>query len=52
MRAIDLREAIERVIRNLADKAGNHRIVTDLPSWSTSSMGGCRSRRANTDKPH
>ncbi len=32
MRAIDLREAIERVLRNLGDKAGNHRIVTDLPA--------------------
>lgn len=32
IRAIDLREAIERVLRNLADKAGNHRIVTDLPA--------------------
>lgn len=32
MRAIDLREAIERVLRNLVDKAGNHRIVTDLPA--------------------
>ena len=31
IRAIDLREAIERVLRNLADKAGNHRIVSDLP---------------------
>ncbi len=32
IRAIDLREAIERVLRNLADKAAKHRIVTDLPT--------------------
>lgn len=32
MRAVDLREAIERVLRNLADKTGGHRIVTELPA--------------------
>ncbi len=32
IRAIDLRDAIERVLRNLADKAGTHRIVKDIPA--------------------
>ncbi len=32
IRAIDLQEAIERVLRNMADKIGSHRIVTDVPA--------------------
>lgn len=32
IRAIDLKDAVERVLRNLVDKTGNHRIVTDLPA--------------------
>jgi PAS domain S-box-containing protein len=31
IRAIDLAETVQRVVRNLADKAGEHRIVTNIP---------------------
>ena len=31
IRAIDLREAIERVLRNLADRTGSHRMIVDIP---------------------
>jgi len=32
IRALDLNEAVQRVVRNLADKAGDHRIVVNIPS--------------------
>lgn len=32
IRAIDLQEAVERVHRNLAEKAVNHRVVIDVPA--------------------
>jgi len=31
IRAIDLNEMVQRVLRNLSDKAGEHRIVTNIP---------------------
>jgi PAS domain S-box-containing protein len=31
IRAIDLAETVQRVLRNLSDKAGEHRIVTNIP---------------------
>jgi two-component system phosphate regulon sensor histidine kinase PhoR len=39
IRALDLNEAVHRVVRNLADKAGNHRIVVNIaaglpPVWA------------------
>jgi len=32
IRPIDLQEAVERVVRNIADKIGGHRVVIDIPA--------------------
>jgi two-component system phosphate regulon sensor histidine kinase PhoR len=32
IRAIDLAEMVQRVLRNLSDKAGEHRIITNIPA--------------------
>ena len=32
IRAIDLQEAVERVVRNMTDKVGHHRLVIDVPA--------------------
>ena len=32
IRAIDLADAVERVVRNMADRTGSHRIVIDIPA--------------------
>jgi PAS domain S-box-containing protein len=39
IRAIDLKEAIERVIQNLSDKAKNHKLSTQVPAGLTPVWG-------------